>query len=63
MDIPPTSLTDAPSPPPTTSVGSSSAPLGQYQNLSQHLDTISLDIQQLRQDDQDDIRALSEEKD
>ena len=46
IDIPPTSPTDAPSPPPpTTSDGSSSTTPDWYQNLSQCLDTISLDIQ------------------
>ena len=64
MDISPTSLTNAPSPPPpTTSVGSSSAPPDQYQNLSQCLDTISLIIQQLQKDHQDDIRTLYDDQD
>ena len=63
MDIPPTSLTDAPLPsPPTAGVGSSSAPPDWYQNLSQHLNIISLNIQKLRKDHQDDIRTLSEEQ-
>ena len=45
MDIPPPSPTDAPSPPPPTAgAGSSSAPPNSYQNLSQSLDTMSLDI-------------------
>ena len=64
MDIPPPSPIDAPSPPPLTVGTCSSSTLPNwYQNLSQHLDTISLDIQQLRQDHQDDIRSLSEEQD
>ena len=45
-DIPPPSLTHAPLPPPPTA-GSSAASPDWYQNLSQHLDTMSLDIQQL----------------
>ena len=65
MDIRPPSPTGAPSPPtpPTGRVGSSSAPPNWYRNLSQLLDTMSLDIQQLQQNHQDDIRILSEEQD
>ena len=46
MDIPHPSPTSAPSPPtpPTAGVGSSYTPPNWYQNLSQCLDTISLDI-------------------
>ena len=46
LDIPPPSPTTAPSL--TTSVGFSSAPFdysSAFQNLSKHLDTISLDVQ------------------
>ena len=46
MDIPPPSLIAAPSP--TAGTGSSSALLdysSAFQNLSEHLDTISLDVQ------------------
>ena len=73
MEIPPPSPTTqmnvhsclliASPPPSTTDVGSSSALLNWYQNLSQCLDTISLDIQQLQQDYQDDIRTLSKKQD
>ena len=64
MDIPPPSPTHAPlPPPPTASAGSFAAPPDWYQNLSQHLDTMSLNVQQLRQDHQDDIRILFEKQD
>ena len=65
MDIPPPSPTGAPSPstPPTVGAGSSAAPPDWYQNLPQRLDTLSLDIQELRQYHQDDIHILSEEQD
>ena len=64
MNIPPTSPTDAPSPPPPTAgAGSSSTSPDWYQNLSQHLDTLSLDIQQMRLDHQYDMHTLSEEQD
>ena len=58
MDIPPSSPR-----PLTTGAGSSSALPDWCQNLSQHLDTISLHIQWLRQDHQDDIHTLSKEQD
>ena len=59
MDIPPPSPT-APvsphSPPPTTTAaGSSSAPPDWYQRLSQCLDTMSLDVQQMHCDHQEDM--------
>ena len=57
MDIPPSSPI-APHSPPTalsTIVGSSTAPLDWYQWLSQCLDTMSLAIQQMNRDHQDDM--------
>ena len=46
MDIPlPSPIVDPSSPPPTTGARSSSTLLNWYQNLSQRLDTISLEIQ------------------
>ena len=46
MDIPLPSFIEAPSAsPPTAGAGLSSTPPDCYQNLSQRLDTISLDIQ------------------
>ena len=60
MDIPPPSPTAPPSPPPSTDgTGSSSAPPNWYQHLSQRLDTISLDVQQLHQDHQEDMHLLN----
>ena len=67
MDIPlpsPTTTPSPPSPPPlTTGVGSSSSLVDWYQNLSQHLDNISLDIHQLQLDHQEDMHTLIEEQD
>ena len=60
MDIPPPSPTTAPSS--TVGVGSSAAPfdyVNDFQNLSERLDTISLDAQQLRLDHQKDICRLT----
>ena len=61
MDIPPPSPTTSPSPhspppAPFTVAGSSSAPPDWYQRLSQHLDTMSLDVQQMHRDHQEDMR-------
>ena len=55
MDIPPPSpialaSLHSPHPAPTTTGGSSSAPPDWYQRLSQRLDTISLDFQQMSLD-------------
>ena len=64
MNIPLPSPAAALSPPPsTTGAKASSTPVDWYQNLSQHLVTISLDIQQLRLDHQEDMNSLFEEQD
>ena len=60
IDIPPPSLTAAPSS--TTGVGSSATPfdyVNAFQNLSERLDTISPNIQQMRLDHQEDMRTLT----
>ena len=59
MDTPPHSPTVASSL--TASVGSSAAPFdyaNDFQNLCDRLDTISLDVQQLQLDHQEDMRTL-----
>ena len=68
MDIPPPSPTapaypHVPTPAPPThrpGTGSSSTPPDWYQSLSQRIDTIAVDIQQLHVDHQHDIRQLRE---
>ena len=60
MDIPPPSPTAAPSP--TAGVGSLAATfnyVSAFQNLSERLDTISLDVQQMCLDHQEDMRTLT----
>ena len=63
MDIPPHSpivalSPSSPPPPYTVDAGSSSAPPDWYQKLTQHLDTISLDMQAQTEDNNRRFREI-----